>query len=481
LAIGAPVKVVLVNMNLIKVPAIAPYALDVLGSALESAGHEVEILDLCPSNDPIAAIHEYFGAHSPDLVGLSMRNAGDLYFPSLFDLRDKGSFLDSHQNLVNAIKLYVDPERIIIGGPGFSTNPEAFLKRLGLKYGVRGPGEAALCQLANQLFHKPMKNLAGGADIFVFEGGRPSGGKVQRKFVDNEWYYEYGGQAAIRSTSGCPMHCSYCAEPAAIGNQYRKSVVENVISEIDQLVAGGINDLHSADSEFNMPFAHAKAILRAIIARGYDKKVRFWIYCQPKPFDEEFAKLLALAGVAGINFGADHTDPEMLARLGKWYGLEDITTATKMCKDNGIAVMHELLFGHPGDTPEKMFRAIKDIQMMEPRVIGVTIGMGVFPKTPLGSFLEQAITSGTEKQGFYFAGESMVDPTFYVDPAFPIPDVFEHLNREFGAACKNMMLPTANSTDSKNNQLVNSDRVRRQLLVEKKKGPPWYYFADRCN
>src|SRR2546423_6246784 len=73
-------KVVLVNLNLIKVPAIAPYALDVLGSALEAAGHQVDVLDLCPSSDPVSSIHEYFSAQTPDLVGLSLRNAGDLYF-----------------------------------------------------------------------------------------------------------------------------------------------------------------------------------------------------------------------------------------------------------------------------------------------------------------------------------------------------------------------------------------------------------------
>ena len=57
----------------------------------------------------------------------------------------------------------------------------------------------------------------------------------------------------------------------------------------------GINDIHTADSEFNMPIIHSKEVLRAIIARGYPNKVRFWTYCQPSPFDEEYASLLAKA------------------------------------------------------------------------------------------------------------------------------------------------------------------------------------------
>jgi tryptophan 2-C-methyltransferase len=473
-------KILLVNMNLITVPAIAPYALDVLGSSLSAAGQNVDILDLCPTADPVGTIHKYFGQQEPDLVGLSMRNAGDLYFPSLLDLRDQGSFLKSHGTIVDAVKTYVDPERIVIGGAGFSVNPLAFLRRLGLRYGIRGPGEALLCRIASQLSQKTLKDIAAGAEMFVFDGrGQNILTTVRRTYADNKWYYEYGGQAAFRTSSGCALHCSYCAEPVALGSRYRKANVESTVSEIDQLVAAGIMDLHSADSEFNMPLSHSKEMLKAIIERRYDENLRFWTYCQPRPFDEEFAKLLASAGVAGISFGTDHTDPDVLLQLGKWYTREDIALATRLCQDNGIAVMHELLFGSPGDTPYKMFRAIEEVQMLEPRVIGVTIGLGVFPETPLGKFLETAISYGALDRGFYFAGEPMVDPTFYVDPAFKMPEVLEELSREVGTNNRNLMLPTTTSTDSKNNQLVNSDRVRHQLLVEKRKGPSWYHFPDR--
>ena len=133
-------RIALVNLNLVKVPAIAPYAIDVISSALCAAEHNVEILDLCKENEPLVALRDYFSSHNPDLTALSMRNAVDLYLPSLFDLPDKGSFIGSHAKLVEEIKSYVDPRQIIIGGIGFSVNPHAFLKRLGLRYGAVGPG-----------------------------------------------------------------------------------------------------------------------------------------------------------------------------------------------------------------------------------------------------------------------------------------------------------------------------------------------------
>jgi len=475
-------KVTLVNLNLITIPSIAPYALDVLGSSIEASGHEVDILDLCRESEPSTAIRVYFASHQPDLVALSMRNAVDLYFPSFVDLDNKGSFLFSHRELIDTVKQCVDPSRIIIGGVGFSTNPASFLKRFGLRYGVAGPGEGALCQVLNQLPQSSLMKQADNADTFVFDGrGNDIWSPVSRKYVDNKWYYDNGGQAAFRTSVGCAMRCAYCAEPAAMGGRYSKGTIDNTLSEIDQLVAIGIRDLQTADSEFNMPIARSKELLRRIIERGYSKDVRFWAYCQPRPFDEEYANLLARAGVAGINFGTDHTDPEVLSGLGKWYSREHIAQATRLCQDNGIAVMHELLFGSPGDTPDKMYRAIEDVRKLAPWVIGVSIGLGVFPNTPLGVLFENAKTSATPVRGFYVAGEPMVDPTFYVDSSFKVPEVFEALNRRVGTNCANIMMPVAHSTSSKHNQLVNSERVRHQLLTEKGKGPSWYHFPVQPN
>ena len=251
------------------------------------------------------------------------------------------------------------------------------------------------------------------------------------------------------------------------------------MSELDHLIAIGIKDFQTADSEFNMPIAHSKEVLKAIIQRGYGRDVRFWAYCQPRPFDEEYAMLLAKAGFAGVNFGTDHTDPTVLKGLGKWYSEADILQTTRLCKDNGIAVMHELLIGSPGDTPAKMYRAIQSIHRMEPWVIGVTIGLAVLPNTPLGLVLEERMLAGSVGSGFYFGGAPMVDPTFYVDPAFKVPEIFAELDTSIGQDSKNIMLPSLRSTSGTNNQLVNSERVKHQLLVEKRKGPSWYHFPIR--
>lgn len=474
-------SVTLVNLNLVRIPAIAPYALDVLGTALEDAGHGVTVLDLTRAEDPMAAIAAHFASGPPDLVALSMRNNFDVYFPSYGKDESDGSFVPSHARVIAAIRAFVPPERIVIGGVGFSTAPFGFLERFDLRYGVRGPGDALIARLADaRAAGTELDAVAWPREVrgrrVLFEGrGSSLVRRVRRTFVDNRWYYEYGGLGAVRSTNGCAMRCSYCVEPYAKGKRYGRGAVDDVLHEIDQLVAMGIYDVQTADSEFNMPFQHAKSLLRGLLDRGH-RNLRLWVYGQPKPWDEEFTELLAKVGVPGVNIGTDHTDPEMLRTIGKWYSPEDVVRMSELCNANGIAVMHELLHGAPGDTPEKMFRAIDFLRALEPRVIGVTIGLGVLEGTPLGDLLVARLGTG-DRAGFHFRGEPFVDPVYYVDPSFVIPRVYEDLARFVGTDIDRIMIPRAASAGDTDNQLVNSSRIEDLVVKRQKKGAYWYHYA----
>ena len=88
-------KVVLVNPNRMK-PAIAPIALDYLAGALAANGFQVDILDLCFSEDWARDIDAYFNDYDPVAVGVSLRNVDDTTYSSReffvpgFQERDEG-------------------------------------------------------------------------------------------------------------------------------------------------------------------------------------------------------------------------------------------------------------------------------------------------------------------------------------------------------------------------------------------------------
>ena len=71
----------LINTNTMK-PHIGPIGLDYIAGTVSNAGIDVDVIDLCLPDNPTKTLESYFATHSPQLVGLSFRNADDCFWPS---------------------------------------------------------------------------------------------------------------------------------------------------------------------------------------------------------------------------------------------------------------------------------------------------------------------------------------------------------------------------------------------------------------
>ena len=128
--------VAIVNTNRIR-PPIAPIGLDYVAEALNTAGHHVEILDLCWADDWGAAVRHCLNETRFDLIGVTLRNTDDCAFTS------RQSFLDEFVNMINTIRKYTDA-LIVVGGVGFSVMPEEILRLCKADAGLWGDGELGL-------------------------------------------------------------------------------------------------------------------------------------------------------------------------------------------------------------------------------------------------------------------------------------------------------------------------------------------------
>lgn len=136
--------VLLVNPNKVH-PPIAPYALDVLTTSLEAADFEVEVLDLTfHREDWKSCLAEYFAERDPMLVGVTVRNTDTVY---AFEQRP---FVGEHKEIITEIKRLTGAP-VVVSGIGFSTMPFALVDYFGIDYGVKGPGERIICDLADAL------------------------------------------------------------------------------------------------------------------------------------------------------------------------------------------------------------------------------------------------------------------------------------------------------------------------------------------
>lgn len=410
--------VTLVNPNLVH-PPITPYALDILTTSLEAAGFDVDVVDLTLVRDQWRTkIDTYFREHKPILVGVTIRNTDSIY------PQEQRVFLDSHRDIIHRIQQHCSAP-IVAGGVGFSSMPFALVEYFGIDFGVKGPGEITLVQLAETLAAcgspttVPGLIINEGADGVrqvpyahgfvsvgrqqVVNGITPylrRSGRVDR--VDNLAYYRRGGLGNILTKNGCTFACTHCVEPDAKGSQFATRTETAVVDEMEALTAQGVHDLHTTDSEFNLPIAHSKSVLREIIRRKQADpasplhQLRLWIYVQPAPFDEEYAALLAAAGCAGINVAPDHSRDDLLdgwkvtGKGTRFYTFGHVQALCALAAKYGMLTMVEALLGMPGETEETMRDCISAFQSLEATVVGYTLGIRVFPHSPLGRRLAEA-------------------------------------------------------------------------------------------
>ena len=483
LTMEGKMKITLINANLVQVPAVAPIALDVLSSSLRAEGFEVELLDLCPVADAFEqAIEKYFSNPAPDFVGITFRNAWDLYFNSVGAIPGNGSFIPSHARVAAEILKYFPQNKIVAGGIGFSSMPHYMLDKTGLRFGVVGAGEKIIGEIFRSLQQGVVPRYLKGfvEKGFSYEAATDSNVPivVSRKFSDNNWYYENGGLIGLRTNNGCAMNCVYCIEPKCKGGIFLRDP-QLIVQEIDQLVDQGIRDIHFTDSECNLPFQHSKNVLETIAHRAYPSDLKFWSYAQILPFDEEYAALAEKAGVAGILFSVDHIDPKILRLLGKSYGVSDIENTTRLCDDHGIKVFHELIIRIPGDNLEKVKMSIDYMRKLDPYVTGITIGVGIMSGCALSENEDIVRISKLSyeervKEGLFCRGLVFKDPTYYVTPALKFPDIIGQVRDYVGDDIYRIMAPTLNSTEKSDDQLVNNPN----RIIKGWHGAAWAYYRD---
>jgi radical SAM superfamily enzyme YgiQ (UPF0313 family) len=368
--------VLLVNPNNIK-PPVAPLAIEYISSFLTEKGHEVSLYDINVNKERLFDVLEKV---SPQYVGISVRNIDDsCYVTADF-------FLEEIKAIVSEVKKKGVP--VILGGVGFSIMPLEVLAYTGADAGIWGDGEEVFESLISAGIRPKGVIYAPPVNLKYF---RP-----QRGFIDNLFYYQKGGMVGIETTRGCNRKCIYCADPVAKGAKVR-------FRSIDSLT-----HFHLCDSEFNLSIEYTKSLCEAIIYRGLGGKISWYAYGVPDIMDRELARLLRKAGCEGINFGVDHTDDRMLSFLNKDFRYEDVKKTVKVCLEEGVKVMIDLLLGAPEETFDSIKGVLEDMKTLEPFRVGISYGIRVYPETAFYRYL---------KNSGYQIPSSLLRPYFYLNEA----------------------------------------------------------------
>jgi len=409
----------LINANRM-IPPIAPIGLDYLAGAARRSGLDVELLDLCLAEDTAAALAACFAERRPELVGVSFRNVDDCFWPG------GAWFVPELVELVGSIRRRCEAP-IVLGGVGYSIFAPEILRQSGADFGVRGDGEEGLVALVAEL--RGARRFDRVPGLLWREDGvlRVTPPAWPRQFslpsardaVDNPTYLRLGGQIGLETKRGCDRRCLYCADPLAKGPTVRLRDPAEVADEVQSLVAQGVDVLHLCDSEFNVPPGHAREVCDELVRRRLGDRIRWYAYLAVVPFDAELAGKMRRAGCAGINFTGDSASPPMLRAYRQPHRREDLASAVRLCRGEGIAVMIDLLFGGPGETPETVDQSIRFLRRIDPDCAGAAIGIRVYPGTAIAEMLaaEGSLERNPAMRRRYEGLIDLVRPTFYVSPA----------------------------------------------------------------
>jgi len=409
----------LINANSMR-PLVAPIGLDYVAGAARAAGVEADVLDLALAADAAAALRRHFESAKPRLVGITFRNASDCFWPSA------EWFVPALADLVRTVRTLTDAP-IVLGGVGFSIFAERTMERTGADFGIRGDGEQAIVALARQVAGRRRFDAAAG--LIWRSGGRlisnppawdePLAVPTARDAIDNAVYFRLGGQGSVETKRGCDRACAYCADPIAKGPRVRRRDPAAVADEVAALHRQGVDVLHLADSEFNVPRDHAMAVCEELIRRSLGDRVRWYTYMAVVPFDATLAGAMRRAGCVGINFTGDSAADAILVAYGQPHRAADIEAAVSHCHASGMAVMIDLLLGGPGETPVTVAETIGLLKRIGPDCVGASLGVQICPGTAIEEMVRAMgpLESLPGIRRRYAGPVDLAQPTFYISPA----------------------------------------------------------------
>jgi radical SAM superfamily enzyme YgiQ (UPF0313 family) len=401
-------KVLLINSNRYWIPVpVIPMGLCSVAAALQQDGHEVSVLDLCFARDPAAAIAATLRRFSPDVVGVGIRNIDN------GDSRANLFFLDEiDAEILTPLKRgFSGP--IVLGGGAVGINAAEILALAGLDLALRGDGEVSMVDLVRRL--ATGQSLAGSPGLVR----RVGGGFVEEgppllvedlddlplvdpsEHIDLRLYRQHGSPVQVQTKRGCRLACAYCTYNLIEGRRYRLKSPERVALEVVRLAERtGMKRIEFVDSTFNIPLDHAKAVLRAIIARGSRVELTT-SNLNPGGIDEELVELMCRANFVEFGLGAEAVSDRALRALGKNYGARDVVRAIDLLEGRGIPLSVFLILGGPGETRETFAETLDALEahLSSWNLICAAVGVRPYRGSPIAREMARA-RPGCSTDGF---------------------------------------------------------------------------------
>lgn len=175
----------------------------------------------------------------------------------------------------------------------------------------------------------------------------------------------------ITASRGCPFKCTFCqpAERNVFGDKIRKRSVENLMAELEQLRDDyGMRSFMIHDDCFTQFPGWVEEFCRQKVARGLHQpfvcQTRADIVCKRRDMMEQ----LAGAGLKWVLIGFESGSDRVLSFIKKGSTVQQNIEAAEICKELGIRIFANYMFGLPTETADEMEATALMMQRIMPDI-----------------------------------------------------------------------------------------------------------------
>jgi radical SAM superfamily enzyme YgiQ (UPF0313 family) len=160
----------------------------------------------------------------------------------------------------------------------------------------------------------------------------------------------------VAATRGCKHLCAHCPIPAAYDGRFYALPAEQVLADIDAVVARGARHITFADADFLNGPTHALRIARALHQRhpgvSFDYTAKIEHLLQHAAVVDELQALGSIFVVSAVESFND----QVLKKLNKGHTASDAITVIRAFRARGLTLRPSLMPFNPWETRESLAR-----------------------------------------------------------------------------------------------------------------------------
>ena len=164
----------------------------------------------------------------------------------------------------------------------------------------------------------------------------------------------------IFSSRGCPYECIFCSNRIITGKKYRYRSAESTMEELELLFREyGIRHVFFVDDNFIVNHKRAFKIIELIRKSGICGKMTFSFQGRADNFDYRLFKKLYETGFTSVDFGIETASERIMKIINKGETVAECVKAVKAAKEIGLHVTSSFIYALPTETHQDRMDAIR--------------------------------------------------------------------------------------------------------------------------